>query len=223
LLKSIAEQDLFKTRNIVDLKRQNFIYHPQEYHVWSMNLVWLLGHLKKGNRFDIVSDISEENRYRSSKQDSQEYSAFAREICAILKGGYELVYTGDSLFLTASDYFDQSKIVSTGDLGNGINPSHEETEAIFLLIEAQYLKKTQFKCKLKPDSLELEILPVEVVERKEERDYPNIEPNETLSSSSAASGLFLSAGSHVFMDSSEIHGSTRLSWDSARTELNLKK
>jgi hypothetical protein len=78
-----------------ELKNAGCVYDPK-IHFWEMNLVWLLGNIHSGRSFVICSDVSAEHMLRTDinitnlrkKNATRTYSAFAKEMAAILKSGY---------------------------------------------------------------------------------------------------------------------------------------
>ena len=105
------------------------IYDPGFSHSWTVNLSWILAHVNKGSVFKVISNI-EQNIYRTSKNNSGEYSAFFREICACLIADYQLQYDGDITILSPSNKWESNKYVTNGLVGNGINPSRKIIERI---------------------------------------------------------------------------------------------
>ncbi len=146
-IEQLAEQHFFNYNNIpiVNLKEKNAIDHPTFFHCWNTNLTWLLAHLKKGNKFIILSDVTKkENRYRAEVKKSEHFSAFAREISACIKVGYELSLEGENFVLTPSKNFDPKTCISNGELGIGINLSIEEVKNIFEKLEGVFQSNERF-------------------------------------------------------------------------------
>ena len=122
------------------LEHNGTIYHPMVFHSWGVNFAWLLAHLKKGNEFRVVSEIVGK-RKRSTQGSEHESSAFAREICAALKAKYELKCENGIIVLQPSIHYKSEDCVSNGQIGDGINPSHQEVDVIFDVLEKALLSK----------------------------------------------------------------------------------
>lgn len=75
-----------------DLKDKGRQYAPQNTHAWDANQAWLLAQIHKGRRFALFSPPSNNNVYRiiNHQKHKDDYSAFAREIAAVMKAGYTL-------------------------------------------------------------------------------------------------------------------------------------
>ncbi len=135
-VEDLAEQAFFKNNDIQGLRTRNVIYHPGFYHKWISNLAWLIANLKLGKKFLVISDIAEDsNKFRADTSHRKEHSAFAREICAVIKAGYELKREGSEISLTPSETFDPNKCTTNGLDGDGINPSKDEVENIYSKIQ----------------------------------------------------------------------------------------
>jgi hypothetical protein len=131
-VEDLSEQAFFGNEDIQDLRVKNVVYHPNIYHTWGSNLAWLLANLKEGKRFIIISDIAEKsNKFRDSNP--KEISAFAREICTVLKAGYEFIKEKNMVYLRPSKYYRPEDCVTNGEPDNGVNPSDIEVEN-FLMI-----------------------------------------------------------------------------------------
>lgn len=139
-IEDLAEQAFFKNNDIQGLRTRNVIYHPGFYHKWISNLAWLIANLKLGKKFLVISDIAEDsNKFRANTSHRKEHSAFAREVCAVIKAGYELKREGSEISLTPSETFDPSKCTTNGLDGDGINPSKDEVENIYSKIQKELL------------------------------------------------------------------------------------
>jgi hypothetical protein len=136
LEQELGIQDLFgfSAAQYRAYQKSGVIYDPssERSHTWMLNFSWLLGHLHKGHRFYIVSGIPE-NEFRRSEGEEHKRSAFALELCTAHKAGYDLIYddTKRQLCLIAPNTFDPGKCGSSGERGNGINPSDIEAQEIF--------------------------------------------------------------------------------------------
>lgn len=97
-----------------------------------LNFSWLLGHLHQGHKFYIVSGIPE-NEFRRTRGAQRERSAFALEMCTAHKAEYHLTYDQEKgwFCLTPSKSFNPGRCISSGEPGDGINPSDKEAQGIF--------------------------------------------------------------------------------------------
>lgn len=147
--KNIKDQGsltLFKsTKNYQDLKRCGAVYNiGDDAHSWGTNLSWTLAHLRQGNNFIICSDNILNNQYRGHYRDTP--CAFAREICVVLKAGYTLSVSLSGMTLTpeklSNEYLKQ--LDSTGELGNGVNPTFDEINSIFADLNSNFQNAQQF-------------------------------------------------------------------------------
>jgi effector-binding domain-containing protein len=146
-IKNQGSLALFKsTKKYQELKICGAIYNiGDDAHSWGTNLSWTLAHLRCGNNFIICTDNILNNKYRGNYNDTP--CAFAREICVVLKAGYTLHVNScadmtlhpDDLKLEHLKHLD-----STGELGNGVNPSFEEIELIFTNLESKFKSSQQF-------------------------------------------------------------------------------
>lgn len=154
------------SRKTYDVLQQDFaVYKPGEdtggrvTHSWGTNLAWILGHIRKGNRIIVCSDILS-NQHRSSYEDTP--SAFARELCVALKAGYTLHKTADGIELRP-DGLEEEHLLScdsTGRLGDGVNPSFEEINSIYRLLESQgFDQLAEFSCTFGFAAGDVQILP----------------------------------------------------------------
>lgn len=155
---NLAGEAFFKESNLQAVRHKNAIYHPDVYHSWGTNLVWLLANIKKGNRFIIRSDIGVKgNILRSDPKVPGELSAFAREICAVLNAGYELCREGSDIFLQPSTSFDASLCDTDGRVGNGINHSNFDVRFAYGICQVGLLRKGDFQCSKKQLMEEFEL------------------------------------------------------------------
>lgn len=147
----VIEQAVFKTdRNKQHLESLGFVYKPGQDHSWGSNLGWILGHVRKGRPFVVCSNILE-NRYRTgvAYQGKNIPCAFARELCLVLKAGYVLRKTEDGITLEAGPSTPErlERCDTTGFLGEGINPSDAEIEAVYQkLADVNWDTQKDFKC-----------------------------------------------------------------------------
>lgn len=149
IIKKYGERDLFKSdKDHQTLKLCGAVYDiGDDAHSWGTNLSWALGHIRQGNKFIVCADILA-NQYRGAYQDTP--CAFARELCIALKAGYTLhVNTLDNITLhpegLAEEYLKQ--LDSTGELGEGVNPSFEAIDLIFAALKNKFQSGQQFTYK----------------------------------------------------------------------------
>jgi hypothetical protein len=118
------------------------------YHSWTVNLSWLLCHLKKGNSFSVRSDVVN-NHMRTTIGKEMQVSAFMLEICTALKAGYNLVRRDAEISLIPSRDFDPRKCITNGLPGDGISPSTFEVRAIHLALKTKIGEGGNFEFSLK--------------------------------------------------------------------------
>ena len=131
-----------------EMKTTSALYCPDVQHCWCTNLSWELGHVQKGSKFLICSDILS-NVFRRTKGSETEYTAFLREICVALKAGYSLCKNADGITLQPICLSPEHLLScdSTGASGDGINPSFKEIEQIYQLLRDNGLDSNQeFQC-----------------------------------------------------------------------------
>lgn len=124
------------SKNYKQLQAVGSVYDPGDIggkttHSWGTNLAWTLAHVRQGNTFVVCSDILQ-NKYRGSYDDTP--CAFARELCVVLKSGYTLHVDSLNQITLCPDGLTEEhlkQLDSTGELGNGINPSFAEVDYIF--------------------------------------------------------------------------------------------
>lgn len=137
LIMQLGTEFYFKSNNAHELELNGTIYFPQKLHTWPLNLTWILAHLQKGNSFIIISDITNKLKRQTHGYEG-DYSALAREIVAALKAGYIAVKTKSIFILIPPENYDPGNCITTGERGNGINPSDEEVELYFTQLEKLY-------------------------------------------------------------------------------------
>jgi len=113
------------------LQALGVIYYPPD-HTWMQNFSWVLGHLHKKHDFFILSSIID-SQFHTTEGYEDKPSAFALEICTVLKAGYDLIYHKKKrqFLLVPGQDFDLRSCASNGTPGHGIYPSKEEVAQIF--------------------------------------------------------------------------------------------
>lgn len=95
-----------------DLRDEGRKYAPN-FHNWAINQAWVLAQIHKGRRFILFSPVTDDTVFRqpSHQKRANDYSAFAREIAALMKAGYHL-FANDSyqLELRPSQQMDLTSI-----------------------------------------------------------------------------------------------------------------
>lgn len=113
------------------MKNTGTLYCPESQHCWATNLAGVLGHVRKGSEFVVRADILE--IILRTFGSTNEHSAFLREICVALKAGYTLSSDGREIVLRPvglrAEYL--RSLDTTAALGDGVNPSFAEIEAMF--------------------------------------------------------------------------------------------
>lgn len=138
------------SRNYKQLQSIGSVYDPGDIagkvtHSWGTNLAWTLAHIRQGNIFIVCSDILQ-NKYRGNYDNTP--CAFAREICVALKAGYTLdVNIPERKVTLCPDGLKKEhlkQLDSTGELGNGVNPTFQEIDLIFTELESKFHSKQYF-------------------------------------------------------------------------------
>lgn len=136
-IRQLGTEFYFKSEKAHELELNGTIYFPEKLHTWPLNLTWILGHIQKGNSFIITSDITKKLKRQTHGYEG-DYSALAREIVAALKAGYIAVKTKSIFILVPPEDYDPGNCTTTGERGNGINPSDEEVNLYFTQLEKLY-------------------------------------------------------------------------------------
>jgi hypothetical protein len=128
-----SDEDFFQMQTADEVKKAKeigAIYNPDGKHTWEANISWILGIVHAKRDVKLYSEIIAKNIWRKDvvpKNDKNigdvPFSAFARELAALMKAGYQLAMQDDGFIHLTCNQSDTSQLKIPD-----INPTPQEVQ-----------------------------------------------------------------------------------------------